>query len=578
VAEETGQRVSKPAINRKVVALLVAVIVVLSSVLVIWYVYYRHWSIEEVGDQVIADPVKETPGFKHRLAGKSVVVEGRITGITSINTNLGTLNYIELDDYELINLMAWGTLPKQIGQRLTMDVEFEWSTCNDERHVYSPQIGFPGLQYFVSMDVVLRAISYVQEGADLIPVQSGDNVVVIVDWMKDPVPLSAANCSLSAGRASFMAEYIDLLGGPWEYGNMTDFMGNLSTGSGQNGSIEFSDENADGYLDAGDLFILKTLQHPNTASGVRSYLLSIGWPRDPEMRADSYPGSMCYVIMTKGGLMRPQDDPQSANVHLLRSSEPNGVRFTVERKSPGLDWDDLELVLRNSSLYGYASVNWTVASTSDLSGPNPFTKAFPAVDFESYRVYCNVTDVLGDAHLDVHDYLTIEFGSNASSVNDTGFTFTLMNEATSASICHEWLRMNATPTSNMSLAAIATGVGGTFAPMHIGFNATYEPFDVPWSEVTIQLSDGTDNVSWSPTTYGLATWSRININFSDASLGPLAILCNLTDLEGNGYMNRGDLFALTTSGALRFSAAANYTVVVLFEPTGGEIFNGTFHG
>ena len=68
-------------------------------------------------------------------------------------------------------------------------------------------------------------------------------------------------------------------------------------------------------------------------------------------------------------------------------------------------------------------------------------------------------------------------------------------------------------------------------------------------------------------TSGLITGSRININFSDASLGPLAVLCNLMDLEGNGYANRGDLFILTTSGAQRFSATTNYSVVVLFEPT-----------
>ena len=578
MAEQTPQRADQNALNKKIVAIIVVAIVVLCSVLLTWYIYYRHWSIKEVAEQVINDPTEASPGFKHSLAGKTIVVDGKVTNMTTIETTLGNLTYIELDGFDLLNLMVWESVPYHIGQRISMDVEFEWSMCNDERHVYSPQISFPTLQVIIPMDFVLRAVNFVSGVMELTPATSyGNDITISVDWVKDPIPLSSANCSLRAGRFSWAVEYIDVLGG-WRYGNETDFIANLTSSDGVNGTIHFTDRNGDRFLDKGDTFVLRNLTRPDTASGVKTYMFMVSFQTEPEMRKPENPGAQCYLIMAKNGLVRAFHDPQIVEARLLRSSIPNGVKYTCEIVDPVVNWSDVEILLRDASDFGYEMVNWTFSS-SELEGTSSLTKSFPAEALGSSSVFCNVTDVLGNGQLDRNDRFTLEWGGNSTFTNDNRYVVTVLYSRTHSSMCSETFLPNTTPTSNMSLTNAIPGFWELmFGPTHIGYNDSYRSFDVPWSELTIRLSDGTNNSTWSPTTDALSGSGYMTTNYSAAPMGTLTVYCTVFDREGNGYVNRGDTILLSTGGSERFHIDTNYTVTLVFEPTGGEIFDGTFRG
>ncbi|MGQ9588417.1 MAG: hypothetical protein ACUVT7_08570 [Thermoplasmata archaeon] len=59
----------RPAISRKVIAVITVAAAVCWSAGAVWYVFFCHWSIEDVAEQVIFDPDVGSPGYKHGLAG-----------------------------------------------------------------------------------------------------------------------------------------------------------------------------------------------------------------------------------------------------------------------------------------------------------------------------------------------------------------------------------------------------------------------------------------------------------------------------------------------------------------------------
>lgn len=94
--------------------------------------------------------------------------------------------------------------------------------------------------------------------------------------------------------------------------------------------------------------------------------------------------------------------------------------------------------------------------------------------------------------------------------------------------------------------------------------------EVPWDDVTIQLSDGTNIVTWAPTKADLNTAGGDQMNYTGKALGSLTVCCVVFDLVGNGVISGGDNFNLFTyGGATTFSSG--YTVNLLYEPTGERI-------
>lgn len=98
--------------------------------------------------------------------------------------------------------------------------------------------------------------------------------------------------------------------------------------------------------------------------------------------------------------------------------------------------------------------------------------------------------------------------------------------------------------------------------------------DVKWGDVSIYLSDGANTAVWSNFTTedmvgspGPRTWHY----GSPIALGSLQVYLNITDLAGNGQMNRGDYLVFTTSSLNTFSPAVRYEMTILHEPTGGSM-------
>ncbi|HIH02144.1 TPA: type IV pilin [Thermoplasmata archaeon] len=128
-----------------------------------------------------------------------------------------------------------------------------------------------------------------------------------------------------------------------------------------------------------------------------------------------------------------------------------------------------------------------------------------------------------------------------------------------------------TPTSSLTKSTVTSGVKMTFAPVSV---------DTQWSDVTILLSDGTDTVQWATVTTDLDDGTTTKDEFTVVTLttASINIYCNVTDLAGNGYVNQGDYFVLTTGGANAFSSATTYTVTIMHDPTAAEICHLNFQG
>ncbi len=102
--------------------------------------------------------------------------------------------------------------------------------------------------------------------------------------------------------------------------------------------------------------------------------------------------------------------------------------------------------------------------------------------------------------------------------------------------------------------------------------------DTGWSDITIQLSDGTNTVQWSPLTADLDNGTTAKYVTTSKTLGTLTVWCNITDLVGNGYVNGGDFLTFTTGRTPTFSASTTYTVNVIYDPTNSKIYDTTFTG
>jgi len=92
--------------------------------------------------------------------------------------------------------------------------------------------------------------------------------------------------------------------------------------------------------------------------------------------------------------------------------------------------------------------------------------------------------------------------------------------------------------------------------------------DVPWDDVKIQVSDGTNIAEWSPTMAFQSTTVGHNYSTSTALTG-LTVCLWIYDLSGNGYASGTDFFTIFTyGGATGFSSSTQYSAVLLYEPSG----------
>lgn len=577
--QQSSIETAHPESKMKLVVVILVVLLVVSSMGVfVWYQYYRHWTVGDLMEAVVGDPGPGAPGFKHSLAGKTVTVEGKITNITTRETTLGTNTMIELDGEGGMPLVAWGEFDRQIGEKLEMEVSFEWSTYNDETHVYSPQVAFPNLMVVLPMQVVMDSVNYAAGAVGLgIALKDVGNLSVSVDWVLDPIPLSIANCSLREGKWSWAADMLDSYG---FYGdnNETDYIRNMTLSEGANGIMQFVDSNSDGYLDSGDYFQIDSLTRPTAISGIRTYMFIIQWQKSPQEDWNSEPRALTTFAMRSEGVLRClySDTP---NARLARSHIENGTRFTVTDLVGNAEWGNVTVQLTSDDYY--QNFIQLQPLTSDLTGPGTTTKGYDDVALGNITVRCQLVDKTGNGRLDLGDSIALTSINSTTFETGTHYAVSLINEFNGEMICRGQLQYNVTPQSNITLTRIEDGVSLTFAPPYLGYENTYEYFATPWNEIQLDLYDGIGVMGfvtdWGPPNYE-SVGTVYTLHFLPATLNNLTVFCNITDLEGNCYINTGDRVVLTSGGAEGFSLYTNYTVTLKFKPTGGEIARISFSG
>ena len=125
------------------------------------------------------------------------------------------------------------------------------------------------------------------------------------------------------------------------------------------------------------------------------------------------------------------------------------------------------------------------------------------------------------------------------------------------------------PVCTLAKSPVPNGVRFTFVSI------TQEP---TWSDITIMLNDGSNLVDWSPSMTHLSEDPGALEQFVPVAFGSMLVFCNVTDLGGNGLINGGDYFTLTTSSAITFSPSTTYTVTIVYEPTAEAIGRLHFTG
>lgn len=118
-----------------------------------------------------------------------------------------------------------------------------------------------------------------------------------------------------------------------------------------------------------------------------------------------------------------------------------------------------------------------------------------------------------------------------------------------------------TPTTVYDKTYIDNGVKITINAMSIS--------NIPWDDVKIRLTDGTNFAYWSPDSRDLDDEPYISKNLTLGTLGLLNVTCMVCDTSGNGCVDRYDYFTLTTCDySTDFSSKATYRTVLIYEPTG----------
>jgi hypothetical protein len=104
------------------------------------------------------------------------------------------------------------------------------------------------------------------------------------------------------------------------------------------------------------------------------------------------------------------------------------------------------------------------------------------------------------------------------------------------------------------------------------------PAGLQWGDVSIILTDGNSSVRWQPSAVNLSTGHITRQDLPEASLGALTVLCNATDLMGNGYVNAGDFFTIISSGGNVFSSHETYNIYIMYEPGSSLLAEVDFQG
>lgn len=577
----TGEvpRGGRARVSKKMVAVAVVLIVVSASVGAIWYFYFRHWSIQEIAEQVILDPDENSPGFKHNLAGRSVVVEGEVTQIKNASTNLGILNRVELDGLSQISLMYREPVTFEVGDRIERRVAFEWSRCNDERHVYSPDLSFPVIEIY-NLGPYVYSLSFHNRlyGGTVEVSNEGPDVKTLVTWLREPIPSDSVNCTLRSGRWSWVNELLDVAGN-YRDNNVADRMESLAFRAGVNGTLEFIDANSDSYLDSGDYFLFKNLGRPVEKSGLMTYMMLLEWPAEPWEADQEGNQASVYYPMTSEGVVWP-DIIRAPLVRFHASSEGLVEKFTFDFVDQAVAWDDITFSLCG----GVDWSNWCPAA-ANFSGTSPHVIVFPSQEvyyslpYEELPVILTCVDALGDGLIQEGDYFTFEVAGGLCFPEEIRFDLRVISEWT-----HDTVGVSAgiiagdEPLSTLTLSEMDSAVMVEFSTVYNGTAWSDGLFDVCWDELQFVLSSASDEDTIQPAEGFLRGIPGSSMTLGTFTLGTLSVVCNVTDLNGDGQVNRGDFMTVSPLGTEEFLPSESYTLSLVYIPESSVMASAEFTG
>jgi len=568
-------------LSRKVIAVVVVVILISASTFAVWYFYFRHWSARELADNMLIDEqVGGYTGFKSGLAGRSVIVEGKVTRIDMYETTLGTATVVELDRVAEASLVYWYGVSLDLGDKVERKVSFEWAYWNEDKHVYSPQVWLP-LGYACAYAVVMNAVSHVNSNGGMISISNeGSDLRVEIQWLGEPAHLNTANCTLVYGTKSGILDYFFIWDGDARLHEL-DTIQDLTNGIGDNHTIEFSDENNDGYLDNGDEFVLKNLTRPDTECGIKTYMFHIEWPLGPDMDTDYSPiGLWCYIPVLKEGAAWPglsQNLSQSFQTPVVRgfleSEGKNAQTLTIDSVSGTIPWSNFTIQLSDGTNFA----QWEPMVI------NPLGESLGPRQLGSINIDANVTHMSDTGILSPGDRISVSAVAPGNFSPSTVYTLDLIYKGTNELTVRKSFCLNDTPVAHLlpypSLGGgTINGTGFTFTPVHVGVNNTYRPFDLSWNNVIVNLTDGTNNVSWTLSSDSLNLDFGSGRSFGNLTLGPIDVLLYVWDLNGDGQVNHGDRLELRTLGSTGFGSATNYTVTAICIHTATDICSAAFTG
>ena len=125
-----------------------------------------------------------------------------------------------------------------------------------------------------------------------------------------------------------------------------------------------------------------------------------------------------------------------------------------------------------------------------------------------------------------------------------------------------------TPAVSLSKSQVTGGVKFTLTPPTIS---------TTWDDVGIVLTDSSESIGWHPDS-GLWTYGNGIAVFRGAPqlLGLAMVWLNVTDIAGSGYAKMGDFFTITSGVPYGLSPATTYSVILMYEPTGGAMCEYSF--
>jgi hypothetical protein len=237
----------------------------------------------------------------------------------------------------------------------------------------------------------------------------------------------------------------------------------------------------------------------------------------------------------------------------------NGQKITiVSITKADVPWDEVTVELSDGT--NIASWTPTMAFQSTIAGHNYST----STALTGLTVCLWVTDISGNGYVSGADFFTVFTYDGAPGFSSsTVYSAVLLYEPT-GELCGTPITFTGTstqtPTASYAKNTITNGQKITIVSI--------SRLDVPWDDVKIQLSDGTNIAEWSPTKAFQS--STVGHNYStSALLTGLTVCVWITDVSGNGYVSGTDYFTVFTyGGATGFSSSTMYTVVLLYEPTG----------